>query len=123
MRGNPNAATAFRYFKANEQDRLERQLTPETNEYRKTRIKLARKGLEELRKFDRGAMSESQRISAELMEWQLDTLAREEPFLDYAFPLNQFNGVNVNMVETLTVRRSVSSLRDAENYVSVLRQA
>jgi uncharacterized protein (DUF885 family) len=122
MRGNPNAATATRYFTADEQDRLERQLTPETDAYRRARINLARKGLAELRKFDRGAMTENQRISADLMEWQLDTFSREEPFLDYSFPLNQFNGVNVNMVETLTVRHSLSSLRDAENYVAVLRQ-
>jgi hypothetical protein len=52
MRGNPNAATATRYFTADEQDRLERQLTPETDAYRRARINLARKGLAELRKFD-----------------------------------------------------------------------
>src|SRR5262245_54854494 len=122
MRGNPSAATAARYFTADEQDRLERQLTPETNAYRRSRISLARKGLADLRKFDRAAMPEPQRISADLMEWQLDTVVREEPFLDYSFPLNQFNGVNVNMVEMVTVRHSVSNLRDAENYVVVLRQ-
>jgi uncharacterized protein (DUF885 family) len=123
MRANPTAATGARYFTGDEQDRLERQLTPETNAYRRQRINLARKGLAELRKFDLTHLSETQRVSADLMQWQLDTIVREEPYLDYSFPLNQFNGVNVNMIENLTVRHPLSSLRDAENYVVVLRQA
>ena len=123
MRANPTAATGARYFTGDEQDRLERQLTPETNAYRRQRIDLARKGLAELRKFDLTHLSETQRVSADLMQWQLDTIVREEPYLDYSFPLNQFNGLNVNLIENLTVRHPLSSLRDAENYVVVLRQA
>src|SRR5262249_7069217 len=41
---------------------------------------------------------------------------------DYSFPLNQFNGVNVNVIEAMTVRRPLSNERDAENYVAVLGQ-
>ena len=62
-------------------------------------------------------------MSADLMEWQLETLVREEPFLDHSFPLNQFNGVNVNLIETLTVRRAVANERDASNYLAALGQA
>src|SRR6185369_16736016 len=93
MRENPNGATSSRYFTGDEQNRLERKLTPETDAYRRERIKLARRGLDDLRKFDRARMSELQRVSAELMDWQLDTFQREEPYLDFTFPLNQFNGV------------------------------
>jgi uncharacterized protein (DUF885 family) len=123
MRGNPNAATSTRYFSGDPQNQLERQITPETSSYRRERIALARKGLAELRKFDRSNMSEVQRVSADLMEWQLDTIVREEPYLDYSFPLNQFNGVNVNMVEAMTVRHPLSNERDVMNYVAALGQA
>jgi uncharacterized protein (DUF885 family) len=122
IRANPNTAAATRYFTGEQQDRFERQLTPETVAFRQERIKLARKGLAELRQFDRTKLSSTQRLSADLMEWQLDTVTREEPFLDYSFPLNQFNGVNVNLVETLTVRRALSNERDALNYVTTLGQ-
>jgi uncharacterized protein (DUF885 family) len=122
IRGNPNAATGARYFTGEEQDRLEQQLTPQTEAYTRERIALARKGLAQLRKFDRAKMSELQRVSADLMEWQLDTVTREEPYLDYAFPLNQFNGVNVNVVEFLTVRHPLSNEHDAANYVASLGQ-
>ena len=97
MRANPNGATSSRYFTGAGAGSARAQLTPETEAYRRDRIKLARKGLADLRKFDRAKMPEIQRVSADLMEWQLDMIVREEPYLDYSFPLNQFNGVNVNM--------------------------
>src|SRR4051794_37225287 len=56
MRENPNGATAARYFAGEEENRLERQLTPETVEYRRERINLAGKGLEQLRIFDRNRL-------------------------------------------------------------------
>ena len=77
VRGNPNLATSSRYFTGSEQDRLERQLTPVTAVWRRDRIRLARKGLTELRKFDRSHMTETERVSAELMDWQLDSVVRE----------------------------------------------
>jgi uncharacterized protein (DUF885 family) len=122
MRGNPNAATAARYFTGSEQDQLERQLTPETTAYKLSRIQLAKQGLAELRKFDRRQMTDAQRLSAELMEWQLDLFIKGERFLDYEFPLQQMNGVNVNLVEAMTVRHPVNTERDAENYVAALGQ-
>ena len=123
VRGNANLATSARYFTGEEQDRLERQLTPRTPAYRRGRIQLAKQGLAGLRKFDRAKLTATQRISADLMQWQLDTVVREEPFLDFTFPLEQMNGVNVNLIETLTVRHPLANEKDAENYVAALGQA
>ena len=120
VRHNPNLATSTRYFSGEEQDRLERQLTPETRAFQLERIALARRGLARLRNFNRASLSETQRISADLMEWQLDEVVQEEPFLDYSFPLEQMNGANVGLVETLTVRHPLATQRDAENYVAAL---
>jgi uncharacterized protein (DUF885 family) len=122
VRGNPNIATSTRYFTGEEQDRLERQLTPETTAYKHERIRLARQGLAELAKFDRTKMSEAQRRSADVMQWQLDTIVREEPFLDFTFALEQMNGANIRLVETMTVRHPVLTEKDAENYVAALGQ-
>jgi uncharacterized protein (DUF885 family) len=122
VRGNPNAATSERYFTGEEQDRLERQLTPLTPAYKRTRIQLARKGLAELRQFDRAKMSDAQRISADLMQSRLDSVVGEEPFLDFTFPLEQMNGANVGLIETLTVRHPLANEKDAANYVAALGQ-
>jgi uncharacterized protein (DUF885 family) len=122
VRHDPDQATSTRYFSGDEQDLLERQLTPETLAWKRDRIQRARQGIAELRKFNRPSLTETQRISADLMEWQLDEVVREEPFLDYAFPLQQMSGANVGLVETMTVRHPLLTERDAENYVAALGQ-
>jgi uncharacterized protein (DUF885 family) len=122
VRHNPNQATSTRYFSGDEQDRLERQLTPETLAWERDRIQRARQGLAELRKFNRASLTETQRISADLMQWQLNEVVRAEPFLDYEFPLEQMGGANVGLVEAMTVRHPLLTERDAENYVAALGQ-
>jgi uncharacterized protein (DUF885 family) len=122
VRGNPNLSTSARYFTGEEQERLERQLTPETDTYHRARIALARRGLAELRKFNRATMTDAERLAADLIDWQLDTIVREEPFRDYTFPLEQMNGLNVRVIETLTVRHPILTEKDAENYVAKLGQ-
>jgi uncharacterized protein (DUF885 family) len=113
MRHNPDHATMLRYFSGEEQDRLERLLTPQTLEQKKASIDLARKGLKELKKFDRARMTDVQLVSAEVFEWSMNSYINQEPFLDYGFPLNQLNGANVGLVTILTVGHSLATERDA----------
>ena len=120
VRHDADLATRARYFTGEEQDRLERQLRPGTLEWKKERIERAKQGLAELRKFDRAKMSEVQRVSADLMQWQLQTVADEEPYLDYTFPLEQFQGANETLVYDLTVVHPLKTENDAENYVAAL---
>src|SRR5262249_42004336 len=120
IRADPNLATRARYFTGAEQNALERQVTPQTDDFRRARIRLARKGLKELSAFDRAGLSASQQISADLLQWQLEMAVAEEPYLDFSFPLNQMNGVNVNLVEGLTVGRAVATEKDADNYLAAL---
>jgi uncharacterized protein (DUF885 family) len=122
IRGSPNLATRSRYFAGAEQDQLDRRLTPESDDYRRARIALARKGLKELGAFDRSKMSAAQQLSADLLQWQLDTTVREEPYLDYTIPLQQMNGVNVTVVEGLTLAHPLASEQDAVNYLAALAQ-
>jgi uncharacterized protein (DUF885 family) len=122
VRINPDQATSLRYFTGPEQDRLERQLTPLTLASARQRLQAARKGLAELRKFDSTAITETQRVSAEVMAWQLEMVVAEEPYWDYMFPLEQMNGWNVSAVEWFTVARPLSKPRDAENYLAALGQ-
>jgi uncharacterized protein (DUF885 family) len=68
-------------------------------------------------------MTDMQRVSADLMQWQLDIVVREEPFLDFTFPLQQMSGANINLVEALTVRHPLASEKDAVNYIAALGQA
>lgn len=122
VKSSPNVAVATRWFTGEEQDRLERQLTPLTQEAQTARYRLAERGLRELRTFDRSRMTEQQRLAAELMDWVLDATLRGEPFDQYVFPLEQMQGANVNLPNALTVVHPLRTERDAENYVARLGQ-
>ena len=122
VRANPDLAASSRYFSGEEQSRLEQQLTPRTRAYRVERIKLARRGLSDLQKFDRNRMTDSQRLSADLMQWQLQSIVDSEAYLDFDFPLDQFNGANVGLVEALTLRHPLVEPTDASNYIARMKQ-
>jgi uncharacterized protein (DUF885 family) len=120
MRNNPDQATGARYFKGEEQRRLERQLTPVSKAFQLSRITLARKGLAELAAFDRSRLSDADRVSAELMQWQLERVVEGEPYLDYFFPFEQFQGANISLVTVLTSSHPLVVESDANNYVARL---
>ncbi len=122
VRINPNQATATRYFVGAEQDALESQLTPVTQAWREQRRELARRGLAELARFDRNRLTESQRVSADLMKWQLDIAVEGGKYEDFVFPLEQFAGVNVDLPNQLAVVHPLVTEKDAEHYVARLRQ-
>jgi uncharacterized protein (DUF885 family) len=122
VRRDPDLATATRYFSGAEQDRLEQQLTPNTRAWELERVALARRGLGELGKFETAKLTEAQRLSAQLMRWMLDSVVRGDQYSDYRFPLEQFGGANVELVETLTLRHPVATEKDASNYVKRLAQ-
>jgi uncharacterized protein (DUF885 family) len=122
MRRRPSQSTGSRYFSGPEQDRLDRQLTPETSEWRRETVEQARRGLKELSSFDRSRMTDAERVSADVMQWQLQIIIDGEPFSDYDFPLDQFGGANVGIPNLLTVVHPVRTEGDARNYIARLRE-
>jgi uncharacterized protein (DUF885 family) len=56
------------------------------------------------------------------MQWQLQIIVDGEPFADYDFPLDQFDGANVRIPNLLTVVHPVRTDGDARNYVARLRE-
>ena len=122
VRRNPNQAVRTQYFEGEVQDELSRQLTPVTEAWRRERIRFARQGLDELAEFDADAMTDSQRLSATVMRWQLERVVDGEPFLDYDYPLQQMNGVNVRIPSDLAVVHPIQTEQDAVNYVVRLTQ-
>jgi uncharacterized protein (DUF885 family) len=120
MRANPDQATSARYFTGEEQRRVERQLTPVTKAFERSRIALSKKGLAELATFDRTRLSEADRVSADMMQWQLERVVEGESYVDYFFPFEQFQGANINLVTGLTSSHPLVVEADANNYVARL---
>ena len=123
IRQNPNQAASTRFFTGEEQRQFERQITPLTPEWRRARVALAERSLAELNNIEKAAaLNEKQRVSADLMRWQLETFIRSDRYNDYFFPFEQFGGVNVGLVNLMTVNHPIVSPADAENYVARLGQ-
>ncbi len=121
VRANPTISTIQQYLPAAEQDVLDRQLTPNTKEYRASRVVAAKAALAELAKFDRASLSADQRTSAATIEWSLRGVVESEPFADFNFVFNQFGGLHVNTVNFLTQAHPIRNKRDIENYLARLQ--
>ena len=122
VRRDPNQAVGTQYFEGEEQDQLSQQLTPVSTASQRDRVQFAQLGLDALAQFDRDAMTDSQRLSAEVMQRQLQDVVESEPFLDYYFPLQQRNGINVTIPNALAIQHPIQTERDAVNYVARLAQ-
>ena len=122
VRLNPNLAVSTRYFTGEEQDRLEQQITSYTDAAERQRREYLRRGIAELAKFDRTRLTETERLSADLLRYQLQAQLDLEKSEDYDFPLDQFGGANIDLVNALSVQHAIGTPRDASNYVVRLGQ-
>jgi uncharacterized protein (DUF885 family) len=122
VRLNPNLAVFTRYFTGEEQNRLEQQMTSYSAAAERQRLEYLRKGLAELGTFDRARLTDAERLSADLLRYQVQQYLDGEKFDDYEFPLDQFNGANINLVNALSVVHAIRTPRDASNYVVRLGQ-
>jgi len=89
-------------------------------EARAARVAAARRGLAELKSFDRASLDSTHRISAAILERQLDDIVRGEPLADYAFVFQQYSGLQVQLVNVLCQTHPVRKRRDIENYLARL---
>jgi uncharacterized protein (DUF885 family) len=125
VRMNPNLAVATRYFAAAdaaEQNLLEQQLSSYSDAAEQQRRDYLARGLAELKRFDRARMTDAERLSADLLRYQLQAYLDSARYDDYSFPVNQTFGANVSLVNALAVQHPLGSPRDAANYVIRLGQ-
>jgi uncharacterized protein (DUF885 family) len=120
MRADPEGATRTQYFSGDEQDALDRRLTPITKEYRREQVAFARRALEALVSFDREKLDAQQRVSARLIEWHMQQVVQGEPFEDHRFIFEHFRGLHVRLVNFLSQLHPIRTSRDAENYLARL---
>lgn len=121
MRRQPSSSTASRYFDGDVQAALDRELTPQTAAFDDASVAMARDGLSRLATFDRAAMADATRVSAELMQWQLERIVEGARYSHLQYPLHQFGGANVGLPNLMTVVHPVASARDADSYLARLR--
>jgi uncharacterized protein (DUF885 family) len=121
MRRQPSASTGSRYFEGETQAALDRQLTPLSEAFQADTVALARRGLAELARYDGAPLGDADRVSVEVMRWQLQTLVDGWAHREYQFPLQQMSGANVSLPNLMTVVHPLQSAQDADNYLARLR--
>lgn len=122
MRANPDKAIFNTYFTGEEQENIERELTPLTRAHAEERVARAQRGLDGLVNHDLDKAPDTLRVSGEVMRWQLGTLVEGDRWADYVYPLQQMSGANVHLVNQLTVVHPMRVAKDAQSYVARLGQ-
>ncbi|RJG14942.1 DUF885 domain-containing protein [Massilia cavernae] len=122
VRLSPEQSTAVQYFSGAEQQALDRQLSPQTAEYRKRFTNMARAGLVRLDMFLAGPLDATQRISAQTMRWSLANTIANEPFADHAFVFSQFSGAHIAPVTFMSEHHPIRNAADVDNYLARLAQ-
>ncbi|HVZ66132.1 MAG TPA: DUF885 domain-containing protein [Lacunisphaera sp.] len=120
MRANPDLATQAQYFTGATQDALDRKLTSIAKSARAERTAIARRGLADLARFEARRLSADQRVSAAVLQWQLQQVVEAEAFADFDFVFNQFGGLHVRLVNFLSQTHPIRNRRDIENYLARL---
>ena len=127
MRDAPQFATRTQYFSGAEQDALDRQMNV-VGEWGNTfgsaaatrRAALARRGRDELATVPVESMSRVQRTSAALLRWALEDTIATADFATHTYVFDQFNGLQLDLVNHLTQGHPIRSRRDVENYLTRL---
>jgi uncharacterized protein (DUF885 family) len=79
-----------------------------------------RRALAKLRRYGPASQSESERLSAAILDWFLDDAVRGEQFRYHEFPVNQFTGVQNELPALMATAQPLANARDARNYVARL---
>lgn len=122
LRADPQRATELQYFSGDEQDRIDRLLTPATEAFRAERVALAQRGLEQLKAWPRESLPPAERISAATLAWQLDSVIQNAQYSEYEYVFDQFRGLQVRLVNFLSQTHPIRNRRDIENYLARLEQ-
>ena len=128
-RNSPQLATRTQYFAGDEQDALDGQLSlvgewgdPFGATAGRKRAALAARGLEQLRGFERDGLTPQQTLSAAVLEWSLDDAVKNAEFASYKYVFEQFGGLQLEDVNSITETHPIRNRRDIDNYLRKLAQ-
>jgi uncharacterized protein (DUF885 family) len=120
-------STRFRWFRGDEQDALDRQLSLIGEwDYAygakafATRITQSKQGLEALRGFDVKVLTPEQQTSAAVIRWSLEDTVGYADFALHRYIFDQFSGLQLELINHMTQTHPVKTPRDVENYLAKL---
>jgi uncharacterized protein (DUF885 family) len=131
VRLDPLNSTSTQYLPAAEQSALDRKLiaqeaehsTPYSPAIRAEREALARRGLEQLKRWSPSELTPTQRTSAEFLGWTLRDTLETSRVGGTPYVFDQFYGMQVTLVTTFNELHPLRNARDVDNYLARLSVA
>lgn len=81
-------------------------------------VEEAKADQQRLQQFDRAALSEQNRTSYDLLTYQLKDIIDAAPFLRHHYVVDQFRGQVTSKVSLLLNAHSITTIKDAEDYIA-----
>jgi uncharacterized protein (DUF885 family) len=122
VRQSAEFATFSQYLDAEDQARLEGELTPFTTSRSERRVALAREGLAQLAGYDLAALTPTQRVDAATLRWSLQRTVAGAPYEVHSFVFNQLGGPQVRLVSFMSEAHPMRRAADVAAYLSRLSQ-
>lgn len=122
VESDPSSATIRDYLPADAQRRADRELTPFTPAARALSVDLARQGLQALERFAPAGLSAEQRVSARVIQTELNFVVDNERFAALEYPFQQMGGAHLRLVEVLTRFHPLRHREDVDHYLARLDQ-
>ncbi len=124
MRLTPEWATRLQFFDAAEQARIDAMLSPRTPQQRARVVALAREGVARIDAagWARNPGDEATYRAAATMRWALALRVSGERFEDHGFVFDQWRGMQVSLVNLLTVGHPLRRASDVPTWLARLEQ-
>ena len=91
-------------------------------EREKAELAMARRHLEELQRFEQQDLDAQDRLSVDILAWQLDQQLRGEDFIWHDFPVNQLMAIHNMLPGFMTAQHPLRNERDIDFYIERLSQ-
>lgn len=129
VKAEPMTATRAQYLTSSDQDANDRILAgpqgffPIDASARAARVTLAKRGLQELRRWARAELTPVQRVSADYLAWKLENTLQVDASAASLYVFHQMGeAVQVSLLSFLTRSHPIRNARDVENYLARLEQ-
>ena len=96
------------------------ELTDASEEFNKETVRLNKEFLKDLKSYDKSGQTESEKLSSDVLEWYLNNSIEGEKFIHHNYVVNQFNGVQSDLIDYMISLHEIKNTKDAENYVARL---
>src|SRR5262245_17904932 len=120
MLEDPEAVSSLGMFEQLGYKGFDGMLTDVSPEHELKLARMAREDLETLHGYDRAALSPSNQLSYDVLDWFLKDLVEGQRWLFYDYPVNQLFGVQSSTPDFLVQIHPLGGRRDIRNYISRL---